>query len=163
MLNKRFFFIKALILSIVFVSCEADYLDTKPTGSVDAGSAYATTKNAQAAVNGIYRAMIVRYQGSQGHFGYPALMIINDVMAEDMVFPNASNTWHFAEQRWLSADGHTSTSCSTMANATMLRRSQIITWGYRSYWSLHRRDFLVQRLKRSIPNSMRILKKLQSC
>lgn len=109
MLNKRFFFIKALILSIVFVSCEANYLDTTPTGSVDAGSAYATTKNAKAAINGIYRAMIVRYQGSQGHFGYPALMIINDVMAEDMVFPNASNTWHFGEQRWQSHRSETGT------------------------------------------------------
>lgn len=97
---------KIIILSLVFVgifsnACEKDYLNTTPTSSVDAGSAYATTKNATAAINGIYRAFIVRYQGSQGHFGYPALMIINDVMAEDIVFPNASNNWHFNEQRWL--------------------------------------------------------------
>lgn len=97
---------KIIILSLVFVgifsnACEKDYLNTTPTSSVDAGSAYATTKNATAAINGIYRGFIVRYQGSQGHFGYPALMIINDVMAEDIVFPNASNNWHFNEQRWL--------------------------------------------------------------
>jgi len=102
MFNKTSFLIKVLILSVVFVSCEKDYLNTAPTGSVDAEAAYATTKNAAAAINGIYRAFVVRYQGSQGHFGYPALMIINDVMAEDMVFPNASNTWHFPEQRWQS-------------------------------------------------------------
>ncbi|MBV6425726.1 MAG: hypothetical protein KIPDCIKN_00210 [Haliscomenobacter sp.] len=102
MFNKKFFFIKVLILSIVFVSCEKDYLETTPTGSVDAGSAYATTKNAAAAINGIYRAMMVRYESSQGHSGYPALMIINDVLGEDLVFPNSTNGWHFNEQRWLS-------------------------------------------------------------
>ncbi|MFM8448983.1 MAG: RagB/SusD family nutrient uptake outer membrane protein [Haliscomenobacter sp.] len=109
MLNKRFFFIKALILSVVFVSCEQDFLDTAPTTSVDAGAAYATTKNAKAAINGIYRAMMVRYRGSQGHFGYPALMYINDVMGEDLVFPNSSNTWHFAEQRWQAHRSETGT------------------------------------------------------
>ena len=102
MFKKTSFLIKTLVLSMIFVSCEKDYLNTAPTGSVDASAAYATTKNATAAINGIYRAFVVRYQGSQGHFGYPSLLIINDVMAEDMVFPNASNTWHFAEQRWQS-------------------------------------------------------------
>jgi hypothetical protein len=97
---------KILILSLVFIglfsnACEKDYLNTTPTGSVDAGSAYATTKNATAAINGIYRGFIVRYQGSQGYFGYPALMLINDILAEDLVFANASNGWHFNEQRWL--------------------------------------------------------------
>ena len=83
MKNYKFLFISALFLSIALNSCKEDYLDTKPTGSVDAGSAYATTKNAKAAINGIYRAMMVRYQGSQGHSGYPALMIINDVMVSN--------------------------------------------------------------------------------
>lgn len=109
MKNYKFLFISVLFLSIAANSCKEDYLDTKPTGSVDAGSAYATTKNAKAAINGIYRAMMVRYQGSQGHSGYPALMIINDVMGEDLVFPNASNNWHFAEQRWLSHRSETGT------------------------------------------------------
>ena len=102
MWTKKSFLIKTLVLSVFFVSCEKDYLETKPTGSVDAASAYATTKNAAAAMNGIYRAMVVRYQGSQGHFGYPALMIINDVLGEDLVFPNSTNGWHFSEHRWLS-------------------------------------------------------------
>lgn len=101
MFRYKIIFITFLYLGITSNGCEKDYLNTKPTGSVDASSAFATTKNATAAINGIYRAFIVRYQGSQGHFGYPALMIINDVMAEDIVFPNASNNWHFNEQRWL--------------------------------------------------------------
>lgn len=91
-----------LALGLLSTSCEKDYLETAPTGSVDAGAAYSTTKNASAAINGIYRAMVVRYLSSQGHFGYPAMMIIQDVMGEDLVFGNASNNWHFAEQRWVS-------------------------------------------------------------
>lgn len=83
-------------------SCEKTYLETSPTASVDASAAYATTKNATAAINGIYRSMVYRYLGSQGHSGHPAMMIISDVIGEDLVFGNSSNGWHFAEQRWIS-------------------------------------------------------------
>ena len=101
MMKYKFLILSILSLGLGLSSCEKDYLNTAPTGSVDAGAAFATTKNAAAAINGIYRAMIVRYQGSQGHSGYPALMIINDVMGEDLVFGNSANSWHFGEQRWL--------------------------------------------------------------
>ena len=102
MFKYKLFFVTLIYLSITSNGCEKDYLNTTPTGSVDAGSAYATTKNATAAINGIYRGFIVRYQGSQGYFGYPALMLINDILAEDLVFSNSTNGWHFNEQRWLS-------------------------------------------------------------
>ncbi|CCH52502.1 RagB/SusD domain protein [Fibrisoma limi BUZ 3] len=91
-----------IALGVLSTSCSEEYLETSPTGSVDAAAAYATTKNAAAAINGIYRAMVVRYLGSQGHFGHPAMMIIMDVMGEDLVFSNSSNNWHFGEQRWTS-------------------------------------------------------------
>ncbi len=96
-------FIAALIaLGLITAACKDDYLDTVPTSSVDAESAFATTKNASAAINGIYRAMVVRYLGLQTYFGHPAMMIIMDVMGEDVVFGNTSNTGHFIEQRWVS-------------------------------------------------------------
>ncbi len=91
-----------IALGLLSSACKDTYLETVPTGSVDAGSAYATTKNASAAINGIYRAMVVRYLDSQGHFGHPAMMIILDAMGEDLVFSNTSNNWHFGEQRWVS-------------------------------------------------------------
>ena len=99
---KTHFFTALIALGLLAASCKPEYLETAPTGSVDAGAAYATTKNASAAINGIYRAMVVRYLGSQGHFGHPAMMIIMDVMGEDLVFGNSSNSWHFGEQRWTS-------------------------------------------------------------
>lgn len=92
-------------IALFVASCKPDYLETIPTGSVDASAAYATTKNASAAINGIYRAMVVRYLGAQTLFGHPAMMIIMDVMGEDLVFGNTSNTGHFTEQRWV---GHRS-------------------------------------------------------
>jgi hypothetical protein len=102
-MKKRFFTLLTAALGVLAVSsCDKNYLDTAPTGSVDAGAAYATTTNAAAAINGIYRAMVVRYLDSQGHFGHPAMMLILDVMGEDLVFGNASNNWHFGEQRWIS-------------------------------------------------------------
>ncbi len=89
-------------IGLFVASCKQDYLETIPTGSVDASAAYATTKNASAAINGIYRAMVVRYLGAQTLFGHPAMMIIMDVMGEDLVFGNTANTGHFNEQRWVS-------------------------------------------------------------
>jgi len=101
-MKKKIIALSIAMLSLVGTSCKEDYLDTVPTASVDAGAAFATTKNATAAINGIYRAMVVRYLSSQGHFGYPAMMIMLDVLGEDLVFGNSSNSWHFGEGRWIS-------------------------------------------------------------
>lgn len=89
-----------IALGLFSTSCEKEYLDTSPTASVDADAAYSTTKNATAAINGIYRIMIQRYLSSQGHFGHPAMMIILDVLGEDVIIPNVANTWHLQETRW---------------------------------------------------------------
>lgn len=91
-----------IALGLLSTACKEDYLETVPTGSVDAASAYATTKNASAAINGIYRTMVVRYLGLQTYFGHPAMMIILDAMGDDLVFSNTANTGHFNEQRWIS-------------------------------------------------------------
>jgi hypothetical protein len=90
----------SLVFALLFTSCEEAYLDTTPTASIDAGSAYATTKNAASAINGIYRSFIVRYLSSQGHSGHPAMMIILDHLGEDMVISATSASWHVGETRW---------------------------------------------------------------
>lgn len=98
---KKRYLTLVMALGLLATSCEKEYLDTAPTNNIDAGSAYATTKNATAAINGIYRSMILRYLDSQGHFGHPAMMIILDVLGEDVVISNTANTWHLPETRWL--------------------------------------------------------------
>jgi len=101
-MKNKFLIVFISCLTLFTYSCDKEYLETAPTGSVDAAAAYATTKNAAAAINGIYRSLMYRYLGSQGHSGHPAMMIIMDVMGDDLVFGNASNGWHFGEQRWIS-------------------------------------------------------------
>jgi hypothetical protein len=99
-MKKKYLFYILLSFAVLFTSCEEAYLDTTPTASIDAASAYSTTKNAAAAINGIYRSFIVRYLSSQGHSGHPAMMIILDHMGEDMVIGTTAASWHVGETRW---------------------------------------------------------------
>ena len=99
-MKNIFIKIITISLSIFSFSCQDNYLDTVPTESVDAASAYATTKNAATAINGIYRSLVLRYLDSQGHFGHPAMMIILDHMGEDMVIGTTAASWHVGETRW---------------------------------------------------------------
>lgn len=99
---------KKIIISLVFIftlsafftSCKKDYLETVPTDAVSASAATLTTDNAWAALNGIHRALYVRY-GSQGRGGLGAYYYHHDEVADDMVFTYATwTTW----VRWLMVD-----------------------------------------------------------
>ena len=107
-----------IAVGLLTTSCSEDYLVTAPTGSVDAGAAYSTTKNASAAINGIYRAMVVRYLSSQGHFGHPAMMIIMDVMGDDLVLANESAARTFAAVTSGRSTGSTKRPSAPSSNAT---------------------------------------------
>ncbi|MHA8065491.1 RagB/SusD family nutrient uptake outer membrane protein [Aquirufa sp. ROCK2-A2] len=100
-MKNKFILLLAFVFGMISFSCETTYLDTNPTASIDANAAYSTTKNAAAAINGIYRSFIVRYLSSQGHSGHPAMMIILDHMGEDMVIGTTSVSWHRDETRWI--------------------------------------------------------------
>jgi len=99
-MKNKILILFAFVFSMISFSCETDYLDASPTASIDAGAAYSTTKNASAAINGIYRSFVVRYLGSQGHSGHPAMMIILDHLGEDMVLGTTAASWHVGETRW---------------------------------------------------------------
>lgn len=99
-MKNKILILLAFVFSMISFSCETVYLDASPTASIDAGAAYSTTKNASAAINGIYRSFVVRYLGSQGHSGHPAMMIILDHLGEDMVIGTTAVSWHQAETRW---------------------------------------------------------------
>ena len=81
-------------------SCKKEYLDTRPTTSIDASSVLQSVPNATAALNGIHRSMFMRYN-DQGTFGYGTIMINNDVLGEDFVFAGQSNGWWVSFYRWL--------------------------------------------------------------
>jgi hypothetical protein len=91
----------SLLLAILFLSaCKKEFLETRPTTSVDAGSAITTVENAKASLNGIHRSMFMGY-GSQGSFGQGTNMINSDVLGDDYVFSGQSNGWFLTMYRWL--------------------------------------------------------------
>lgn len=91
----------SLLLAILFLSaCNKEFLETRPTTSVDAGSAITTVENAKASLNGIHRSMFQGY-GSQGSFGEGTNMINSDVLGDDYVFSGQSNSWFLSMYRWI--------------------------------------------------------------
>ena len=109
MMKHKLYIILTLIFTLGLGSCDKSFLETKPSDSIAAADAFATTTSAMAAMNGVYRAMVVRYQSSQGHTGYPHTMIINDVLGEDHLILTTGNTWHVNEARYLSHRSETGT------------------------------------------------------
>ncbi len=89
-------FIGILAVSFCFTACEKDYLDTFPTDQVSSAAAVLTTDNALTALNGIHRALYIRY-GSQGRGGIGPFNMHIDEAGEDHVF-NRSNWTH--SYRW---------------------------------------------------------------
>jgi hypothetical protein len=91
-----------IALSFLTVSCGEEYLDTAPTNQVDAAAAFLTTKNAEAAVNGIYRLLYSQVTGGdQGHANHPAQLYIWDLMGDDVVQPNTTNNWNLTDAQWI--------------------------------------------------------------
>lgn len=94
-INKIF-----LLAAFLSFGCAEDYLDTLPTDAVSEGLVFTTTQNARTALNGIHRAMFIRWD-SQGQPGEGGVMIVRDVMGEDLVMTTQGNGWFVAYSRWL--------------------------------------------------------------
>ncbi|AFL83886.1 hypothetical protein Belba_1255 [Belliella baltica DSM 15883] len=89
-----------LLAAFLSFGCAEDYLDTIPTDAVSEGLVFTTTQNARTALNGIHRAMFIRWD-SQGQPGEGGVMIVRDVMAEDLVMTTQGNGWFVSYSRWL--------------------------------------------------------------
>jgi hypothetical protein len=97
----KYKFQTSLLLAVLFLSaCNKEFLETKPTDQVDAGTAILTVENAKASLNGIHRSMFIGY-GSQGSFGQGTIMINSEVLGEDYVFSGQSNGWFLSTYRWI--------------------------------------------------------------
>jgi hypothetical protein len=96
---KKIFIILIVFASVnvLFTGCEEDFLETYPTDQVSSGTAVSTTGNAMSALNGIHRALYVRY-GSQGRGGAGFWNMAMDELGDDHVFNRA--TWT-TQYRWL--------------------------------------------------------------
>ncbi len=89
-----------MFTSVVFSSCDKEYLDELPTEDISAVSATETADNLLAIVNGIHRSLYLTYQGSQGKGGIGAMMIQNDALGEDYVMTGAANGWFNNAYKW---------------------------------------------------------------
>lgn len=90
-------FIGIFAVSTIFTACEKEFLDTYPTDQVSSNAAVLTTDNAMTALNGIHRALYVRY-GSQGRGGIGAFYIHIDEAGEDFVSPVSNWTTSY---KWI--------------------------------------------------------------
>jgi len=93
-------FVFILAAGIIFSACQKDFLNNYPTDNVSSFGVTSSTGTAYAALNGIHRALYVRY-GSQGRGGIGAWYYHNDEIAEDMVFNYATWTTYV---RWIRRD-----------------------------------------------------------
>ncbi len=97
-MKKIILFLGVLVVgSPLFTSCEKDHLETRPTDRVPSGAVVETADNAMTALNGLHRALYVRYD-SQGRGGLGAFYIHIDEAGEDHVFNKAN--WD-TSYRWI--------------------------------------------------------------
>ena len=88
----------AFIAVLMISSCDETFLETYPTDAVSAAAVTATTDNAWAALNGIHRALYVRYE-MQGAGGLGGPYIVVDCQAEDHV--NNASQWYGEVYQWM--------------------------------------------------------------
>lgn len=91
-----------LTLLMGITACDKEYLETAPTDQIATVDAFKTTANAKAALNGIHRIMYSQIFSTQAQGGQSGNMLYSDILGEDLVFPNVSNTWLRSEYQWIS-------------------------------------------------------------
>jgi len=107
---KKITIFSLLVASIIFSSCEDDFLDKVPTDSVASTSATETTGNLDLIINGINRSLYVRY-GAQGRTGIGSMMIQMETLGEDYVNVARANGWFIGTGQWLSHTDASSANC----------------------------------------------------
>lgn len=95
---KKYFLLILASISISFVGCNKDFLETESTSAVDESIIFKNTKTALMAINGIHRTMY-----EKGDFapkmGYAYYMLYMDFLGEDLVYTK-SNAQFRTETDW---------------------------------------------------------------
>lgn len=89
-----------VFMGILSISCGEDYLDIKPTDSIDSKSAVSTTRDAMASLNGIHRTMYNGYSGMSAA-GLPSIMLRMNALGDDYVMTAAGNGWFNRDYKWI--------------------------------------------------------------
>ncbi len=99
--------IKLYILAIVAgllvlpTSCNKDFLETRPTDQLAAGSVFNSLTGAWGAINGVHRSVYIQYNSTQAHGGFPGLYLFIDFLGTDLVFNTTANGWYLNGYRWV--------------------------------------------------------------
>lgn len=86
--------------SVLFISCNKEFLETNPTDRVSTQTAFSTIGNARKALNGTYRLLYTQYT-NQHRDGQGAIMINMETMGEDYVRTNSSFVYFLESYKWL--------------------------------------------------------------
>jgi hypothetical protein len=81
-------------------ACKKDYLDVLPTDSIAEQTAFTTTTNAWAALNGIHRLLYSQHLSNQDNGGQGAIMIYMDMLGDDLVQTTQGNGWYNTTYQW---------------------------------------------------------------
>lgn len=88
------------LIGILGASCGEDYLDVKPTDSIDSRSAVSTTRDAMASLNGIHRLMYA-WGGGMSVAGFPSVMTRMNALGDDYVMTASGNGWFNGDYQWV--------------------------------------------------------------
>jgi hypothetical protein len=93
-----------LSLSLTFISCGKDYLDTKPVDQLTDEDMFKNISGTKAALNGVYRLFYQQLSG-QEQDGHSSMMIVNDYLGEDVVLSARGTDQFYYTHRWVDHRG----------------------------------------------------------
>lgn len=108
---KRIFYLLALVL-VFSASCKKEYLETKPTDQYSDVTVFTSTVNAYSAINGMHRMM---YEQSGNYYtaygqdkcGQQSINIVSDILGDDVLLPNSTNSYYRGIYQWLDSRNET--------------------------------------------------------
>lgn len=116
-MKKSFKYIVLLLCLATITSCGEDFLDNRPTDSVDSGVA-ATPANASRIFIGAWR-YLMETMSTQANYGYRSLMSADDTMAGDVAL--AGNTYSLGDAYKFTEQKSASSSRGTFAWALLYK------------------------------------------
>ncbi|WP_164123241.1 RagB/SusD family nutrient uptake outer membrane protein [Sphingobacterium sp. xlx-130] len=88
------------LISLLFLGCSKDYLETSPTDKVDDKAIFSSIENVETVINGVYRYMFERTtavsSNQQNKPGVGGVLLSNDFLAEDL---------HIGSSSWFTGTG----------------------------------------------------------
>ncbi len=96
--------IKTMLIFLLLSSCNNDFLDTKPTNSVDEDKAFSTPDNMLLVLNGLHRQMYAQSplpEGTSRRSGQQYFIPMFDVYCGDLIHSARGNGWMTPGLGWL--------------------------------------------------------------